>query len=313
LRNFLRRIGKTIFIFSCVVFSFLAIMTIYHHIALINETEKIEANGALVEVNGHKIHVYAEGEKGEKPTLVFMSGSATVAPVYDFKSLYSLLSGEYRIAIVEKAGYGYSDICDVDRDIDTMLDETRQALSLSGEGGPYVLLPHSMSGLEAIYWVQTYPEEIQAIIGLDMAVPKTYEYLDYSSVSFKVYAGQALAWMGLHRIIDYQLDNTSLTDHEIEQQRLLMYKNAVNDDYVLEGESSYSNAMKVKSCGNIDIPILMFVSDGKELGDYWIPCEEEFAAENDAQLIQLSCGHYVHNDENKLIAEKTLFFLSALE
>jgi len=35
-----------------------------------------------------------------------------------------------------------------------MLEETRRALELSGEKGPYVLLPHSMSGLEAIYWAQ---------------------------------------------------------------------------------------------------------------------------------------------------------------
>ena len=56
-----------------------------------------------------------------------------------------------------------------------MLEETRRALILAGERGPYVLLPHSMSGLEAIYWAQKYPQEIKAIIGLDMAFPEAYE------------------------------------------------------------------------------------------------------------------------------------------
>lgn len=58
-----------------------------------------------------------------------MSGGGTCFPVLDFKSLYSLLSDEYKIVVVEKAGL--------------------QA--------PYILFPHSMSGIEALYWAQQYP------------------------------------------------------------------------------------------------------------------------------------------------------------
>lgn len=90
-----KRIGKILFILLCIVFVFLSATTIYHHVSLIYEVNYIVPNGTLVEVDGHKIHVYAEGDKGNKPTLVFMSGSATVSPVYDFKSLYSKLSDEY--------------------------------------------------------------------------------------------------------------------------------------------------------------------------------------------------------------------------
>ena len=50
----------------------------------------------------------------------------------------------------------------------------RLILQEAGEKGPYILVPHSLSGLEAIRWEQKYPDEIKAIIGLDMATPKTY-------------------------------------------------------------------------------------------------------------------------------------------
>lgn len=314
MKKILKRIGKILLILLGAIFIFLSTTTIYHHISLGYESNNIVSNGMLVEVDGHKIHIYAEGEKGNKPTLVFMSGSATVAPVYDFKSLYSLLSDEYRIVVVEKAGYGYSEICEVERDIDTMLNEVRQGLSLAGESGPYVLFPHSMSGLEAVYWGQQYPEEITAIIGLDMAVAESYEYFDFSTVSQLMYVGRASVWLGLHRIPGvYSLDDTALTEHEIEQQKLLMYRNAVNIDYVLEGKAVYNNAMIVKEGGVLDLPILMFVSDGTEVGEYWIPCQEEFAAQNDAQLIHIDCGHYVHNFEHEYIAEKALEYLSTLQ
>ena len=69
--------------------------------------------GELVEVNGHNMSAYTEGD-GDK-TFVFMSGSGTCSPILDFKSLYSLLSNEYKIAVVEKFGYGFSDVVDKNR------------------------------------------------------------------------------------------------------------------------------------------------------------------------------------------------------
>ena len=104
-----------------------------------------------------------------------MAGGGTSSPVYDFKTLSSLLSDNYKIVIVEKLGYGFSDVKDVDRDLDSILSDTREALSKLSISGPYVLVPHSMSGLEALYWAQEYPEEVEAIVGLDMSVPNSYE------------------------------------------------------------------------------------------------------------------------------------------
>jgi pimeloyl-ACP methyl ester carboxylesterase len=314
MKKILKIAGKVLLLLLCIVILSLSATTIYHRVSLGREAKNITPNGKLVEVDGYKIHVYAQGEKGNQPTLVFMSGSATVAPVYDFKSLYSRLSDEYRIAVVEKAGYGYSEISAVERDIDTMLNEVRQGLTLAGESGPYVLCPHSMSGLEAIYWAQQYPEEVKAIVGLDMAVPESYDYFNFSSVNQMMYLGRASVWLGLHRIPGvYALDTTDLTEAENEQQKLLMYRNAVNVDYVLEGKAVSNNAAAVKSGGALDLPILLFVSDGSEIGDYWIPCQKRFAAENNAQLVQLDCGHYVHNFEYEYIAEKALEYLAAIQ
>ncbi len=75
------------------------------------------------------MHVYSEGNSPLAPTLVFLSDSATVTPMHDFKTRYSKLSGEYRIAVVEKAGYDYSDIAEVDRDLEAMVNESRSALA----------------------------------------------------------------------------------------------------------------------------------------------------------------------------------------
>ena len=66
-------------------------------------------NGVFAEILGHKIHIFKAGDESN-PKLVFLSASGTTAPAYDFKILYSKLIEKFRIIVIEKFGYGYSDI-----------------------------------------------------------------------------------------------------------------------------------------------------------------------------------------------------------
>ena len=140
----------------------LIVLYINHRIQLNKEEDLKTPLGKLVEVDGHNMSVYVEGN-GEK-TIVFMSGGGTCSPILDFKSLYSLLSDDYKIVVVERFGYGFSDVVDKERSVDSILEDTRAALEKVGVKKPYILCPHSMSGIEALYWAQQYPEEIEAII-----------------------------------------------------------------------------------------------------------------------------------------------------
>ncbi len=102
-----------------------------------------------MEVNNHKIHVYSEGSGPD--TLVFMAGGGTSSPLLDFKTLYSRLSNQYKIVVVEKSRNGFSEDSNSSRDLNTILGDTREALIKAGIFGPYILFPHSMSGIEAQY------------------------------------------------------------------------------------------------------------------------------------------------------------------
>lgn len=161
MKRILKRIEIIIGIVVVIIAVFIIISYINHKMHLFKEDQLFVPNGQMVEVNGHQVHVYTEGEGSL--TLVFMSGGGTCSPVLDFKSLYSLLSDQYRIVVIEKAGYGFSDVVDVARDIDTILSETRTALAKAEISGPYILCPHSISGIEALYWAQTYPNEVMQL------------------------------------------------------------------------------------------------------------------------------------------------------
>lgn len=307
---------KVILIIIAVIVLFVIISLVRHKICSSREKDLLTPLGELVEVNGHNMSVYTEGE-GDK-TLVFMSGGGTCSPILDFKSLYSLLSDEYKIAVVEKFGYGFSDVVDEKRDIETMLRETRTALDKAGIKGPYVLCPHSMSGLEALYWAQKYPDEVEAIIGLDMAVPDHYDEMDISIPLIKL--GQYGAKLGITRWIPSLSESDAvkfgtLSDKEKEIYRAVFYQRTATVTMINEAKSVKDNAKIVKENGISQVPMLLFISDGSGgtgfTEERWRSIPKEYFSENDnVNFIELDCPHYVHDHKYREISEEIKSFVN---
>lgn len=301
---------KVIFIIVAVIVLFIIVSFIRHKICSFRERKLLTPLGKIVEVNGHNMSVYTEGE-GDK-TLVFLSGGGTCSPILDFKSLYSLLSNEYKIAVVEKFGYGFSDVVDEQRDIDTMLSETRMALEKAGIEGPYVLCPHSMSGLEALYWAQKYPEEVEAVIGLDMAVPAYYDEIRISIPITKL--GQYGAALGITRWIPSLAESDAikvgtLSEEEKEIYRAVFYQRTATVTMIDEVKAVKDNAKTVKENGVPQVPMLLFISNGSGgtgfTEETWRRIPKEYIAGCDnASYIELDCPHYVHDYEYEKISEE---------
>ena len=263
-----------------------------------------------VEIDGHRMHVFAVGDKN-KPKLIFMSGSATVAPMYDFKILYEKLVNEYRIIVIEKFGYGYSDLYEGSCDIDSMVDFQRQALEKAEEKGPFILLPHSMAGLEAIRWKQKYPDEVAAIIGLDMAVPEVYLQWSYEQIDSRIRLMRRMRRLNKYGLLFwYPLNKRGLTKDEIKKQKRLWKRNAMNPCFENEAKSILENAEIVDHGGTIECPILMFVSNGKQVSSGWIDYQRKFAKRLNAEIIYLNCGHYIHYYESDCISNEIKVFLN---
>ena len=270
----------------------------------------LKCNGELVTVNGHQIHVYIQGNKNA-PSIVFMAGHCTVAPVYDFKVLYEKLTQDFRAIVVEKFGYGYSDIWDSPADIDTLVSVQRQALAALGEAGPYILAPHSMSGLEAIRWKQKYPDEVSAIVGIDMATPLSFSVWKEDDIKKTVRIMKALRTLRLASKLT-SLNNLSLTEDEIEQHKLLKKRNTFNICCVNEAAAVLENARTVGEDGGISCPALLFSSNGKDQEKDWVENQQKFAAIMGAKLVSYDCGHYIHHFKSDEMSKEIIEFADSL-
>ena len=273
----------------------------------------------MVEVNNHKIHVYTEGSGDE--TLVFMAGSGTSSPFYDFKPLWSQLVKDHRIVVIEKAGYGWSDVSNVSRDIDYTLEETRFALRELNLEGPFVLVPHSMSGLEAIRWSQKYPQEVKAIIGLDPAVPSSYDEIKIpSKANLKMI--KLVGDIGILRLIPSAFESSAaiqsglLSDEDINAYRSIFYRRTMTTDMLNEAKMVLENAQKVREAGiPKSTPMYFFISNGKEIGvNNWKELLSSYISElENGKFEYLDSGHYVHNIETEFIKNEIINYLNDLD
>lgn len=302
----------------CLLVSFLVISVIRHQINLKNEKKLLIPLGKIVEVNGHNVHIYEEGEG--KKTLIFMSGGGTASPTLDFKSLYVRLSDQYRIVVIEKPGYGYSEVTNTSRDINTLLSETRESLAQADIKGPYVLVPHSMSGIEALYWAQKYPEEVNTIIGLDMATPASYKNypINLPMIKFASFA----ASLGIARWIPHLAESDAikygqLTDHEKAVYRAIFYNRTLTLNMVNEIQAIKANARLVAVNKVPDINYLLFSSNGQGTGwseEKWRTLQKDFSQSTPkAKLIELDCSHYVHDIEYERIAKEIKGYLDGIK
>lgn len=314
----MKKIKKCMEVISVLVIVLIVVLVasyINHKIQLNKEEELKTPLGKLVEVDGHQMSVYVEGN-GAK-TIVFMSGGGTCSPILDFRSLYSTLSDDYKIVVVEKFGYGFSDVVDKERSIDSILEDTRTALAKADIEGPYVLCPHSMSGIEALYWAQQYPEEVEAIIGLDMSVPKAYEGYDINMSMIKI--GQFAARIGITRILPGVSESDAikygtLTDTEKELYRAIFYEKTATTTMLNEVKWIKENAEIVQNNGVPQVPMLLLVSNGSGTGwneDEWRGYQNSYLENvENGKLINLDCPHYIHDYEYDRISEEIRVYLT---
>lgn len=268
--------------------------------------------GKLIPIDGGQMNIFTTGAGTD--TIVFLSGGQTSSPILDFKALYSYLQVDFKIVVIEKFGYGFSSDSPVSRDVNTMLEETRQVLRKENILPPYILAPHSMSGIEALWWIKQYPHEVKALIGLDMANHEAYSHLKKIHL-LVIKLCRLMVKIGLTKLFPKLVDSDAikfgvLSFEEKETVRSLFHRNFVSTAVLNEVKMVKLNAEKVADVDLKRIPLLIFSSNGKGTGikpDDWLSIQTRISnLSRFKEIVYLDCPHYIHNHEASYIASKIL-------
>lgn len=284
---------------------------IFHRISLEKEQVSLTPMGKTVLVNGHQMNVYVQGEGSE--TIVFLSGAGIASPILDFKNLTDSLSKDYKIVVVERAGYGFSEDSNQSRDVMEVLSETRQALSQANISGPFIILSHSMASLESLAWQEKYPDEVKSLVGLDWALPASYEDLkDNQALLTVAYWSSKI---GLLRYFpdSFYIKNPTLTESERQQYKLLAYKQLMSQAMLNESNLVKENAKKVGNSINPKIPALLLVSNGQGTSFSqleWKNYAERFASgHSNVKVVYMDAPHELYNYQSDTIVSRIKEFL----
>ena len=252
-----------------------------------------EPNGIYKVINiykNKKMRVYV---KGHGEPVILLSGWATENPIDDFMPLIDKFSLDFKVIVPEYFGYGKSDLVETARINKVVVQEIRTVLKKLNIEPPYILMPHSMSGLYCLYYANYYPNEIYAIIGLDMSLPQK----------------QLERW----------------TEKTFERTKLNTQSSELNSTIINQWNCFYINSKELIDIKyNFNLPVLAFLASEQinavnkmiELGEMrssWEKINQNMVTNTKLQSIEILHGrHYIHNSNSEKIYKLTRQFLNSI-
>ena len=316
-RPWWRRLGRFAGFAVLAVVVLVIVSTVLNYGLVQYERSTAEPYGERVQIGNGALNVVDNGQDG--PTVVLLSGLGTPAPALDFGPLVRELGG-YRVVVVEGFGYGWSDLTAPERTVQNVSEELHAALAATGVEGPYVLAGHSLAGFYVLDYVNRYPEEVSAVVGIDTTVPAVVEDEDGPASE----DGRGIPWerlpsiTGLLRWVLLAAPDLALpegTAHTADERdrilRMTVWNNA-NAAVTDETRRIGDNARDLDGVGfPAELPVLLLLAqDTMDSAPEWLPRhEEQLRGVRDHELVVLDGGDYLHWTRSPEIAGTTTEFL----
>ena len=270
-----KRFRKYIFLSLIFVAFILLIGFSYEKIGEYNDSKNYHLRGEMVVVNNHKINIFSEGEGNV--TVVFTGGLNEPSSYADFYPLYNVISKYTKIAIYDRPGHGWSEVTDVPRDIDSIVEEMHTVLIESGKKPPYILVGHSLASLSEIRFAQTYKDEVSGIVIIDGGSPEYYlkngaqfdksTIFNYHLLKSTGIARLALYHTGYSSKITLGQNDLKLLPDDLKQLYFAMtLKTMYNKNIIDEGNMASANAKTILDNEKLgDIPLRILTSESNTL------------------------------------------------
>lgn len=252
-----------------------------------------------VSIGTHSLHIRCIG-KGS-PTVVIDTGIGdTMERWQDFQSRAAEIT---RVCTYDRAGYGSSEPGPLPRTSQREADEMKQMLEKAHVKAPYVLVGHSLGGLNMQVFAGQYPDLVAGLILLDPAplpfitgqvFPELYRMLEQQTAE-------------LQRTVEAMRQST-----DAEAQAKANYLEAVASENAELISESASQVAAIESFG--DIPLIVigsgkpnpaFGAEAKAFQQFWIEQDLKLAIKSTNGRFGLvpESSHYIHEDAPEVVLD----------
>jgi len=257
------------------------------------QTNKKSDSLQFVEIRGKKQYYVNKGEGN--PVVVFVSGLGPTMD--DFFEIQNKISKTTQTFCYDRAGVGKSEPFNNDRSLENISSELKELLEKVKISKPFILVGHSRGGLIARFFANKYPDKICGLILIDPALPehrsmKRSQRTDKEKVEFDAFY------------------NSFCTD-SIKYSATIRSEFNAADSASISGKNFPSN-----------IPITIIASnkitkDKYSKADTKIKVDLLNAYLKTAPQIKLiltnKSGHFIHEDEPKLVVKEILLMINKLK
>lgn len=119
--------------------------------------------GRRVDIGGRRINLHCSGDGAT--TVVLMAGLSSWSPVW-YKTQPEI-SKRSRVCAFDRASYGFSDPAPRPQTLSDVPDDLHAALKAAKLPGPYLIVGHSLGGLEARLFAERWPREVAGMVLVD--------------------------------------------------------------------------------------------------------------------------------------------------
>lgn len=279
--------------------------------------------GKLVDVNGTNLHIRAEGQKNDFPTLILESGAGNDTDVFHWIS--EGLKKNMRVIRYDREGKWFSE---PSKDSITPEFYARQLHSLlekNGEKPPYILIGHSMGGPYNRIFRDLYPNEVKGMVFIDSSHPEQWERLTENGLFEENQIGliktlavlSDMGLMGVYNTISNpkSIDEDLPKDCQNRKRNLTSYSGKVYRRYLKENSINNAILSRASQTSKLDsLPVLVFTAK-KQYGDpeIWFEMQKELknlSTKGKHFYIDANHGSIITKKENAEVINKEILLMS---
>ncbi len=256
----------------------------------------------LINIGTHRLEMHVEG-KGA-PAVVIDAGISD--SLDKLRPLQERLARSTRVVTYNRAGYGRSEAGPVPRHCVREAEELKSLLDKASVPGPYVLVGHSLGGLNMQVFASQYPRKVAGMILLDpppLSFLLRREYEDLGAMAEKMTAEwQAIA------------DSSAKSANAGEKAKSVFFKMIASEHGEMFGESARL-ADAISTFGDMPLMVIAagkpnpnFGAGAEEYQRYWVEQSRALTKKSTKGKFILAeeSTHYLYLDVPDFVAENIL-------
>lgn len=286
------------------------------------------APGKFVDIGGYKLHINCTGTGS--PTVILEAGLGGTS--LDWSKVQPAVSRFTRVCSYDRAGYGWSDSAPgASRTSQQMMTELHLLLTHAQIRGPYVLVGHSIGGLNMRLYAYRYPAEVAGMVLLDATSehqfapfgthPAYFPPQGVSAAALQTQVFHVAAYFGLTRMAlhsglvpleDFDAYPAAVKPIVLAHASQTRYDSSQHNEYgaLLESAAQVRAARLARpSYGTLPLIVLSKddaqdrLAEGEQLAATWDALQQDVASlsSNSQHIVVQHSGHYINLDRPDLV------------